>query len=81
MTSTHDTNPSASNNSFNTPTDNKDWHTVGRKQVIELLKSDTDRGLTNDEVVHKRNYFGKNELKQTGGRSKLSILWDQFTNV
>jgi len=74
-------NPSASDNSFNTPTNNKDWHTVGAQQAVEILKSNAEAGLTNDEVIQKQKYFGKNELKQTGGRSKLSILWDQFTNV
>ena len=68
-------------NSFDTPTNNRDWHTYEPQQVIELLKSNADNGLTDDEVIQKQRYFGKNELKQTGGRSKLSILWDQFTNV
>jgi len=74
-------NPSASDNSFNTPTNNKNWHTENPQQVVEILKSDAEKGLTDDEVIQKQKYFGKNELKQTGGRSKLSILWDQFTNV
>ncbi|MEO1672893.1 MAG: cation-transporting P-type ATPase, partial [Cyanobacteria bacterium J06631_2] len=64
-------NPSASDNSFNTPTNNKDWHTVGAQQAVEILKSNAEAGLTNDEVIQKQKYFGKNELKQTGGRSKL----------
>ena len=68
-------------NSFDTPTNTKDWHTVSPQQVIELLKSNAERGLNNDEIIQKQKYFGKNELKQTGGRSKLNILWDQFTDV
>ncbi|MEL7074745.1 MAG: cation-translocating P-type ATPase [Cyanobacteria bacterium J06648_1] len=74
-------NSQTSANTFDTPTNNQDWHIVSKQQVIKLLKSDAERGLTDDEVVHKQQYFGQNELKQTGGRSKLSILWDQFTNV
>ena len=73
-------NSSASSNTSNTPTNNRSWHTISSQQAVERLKSNEDIGLTNDEI-HKRKYFGKNELKQTGGRSKLSIFWDQFTNV
>ena len=68
-------------NSSDTPTNNKDWHTYKPQQVVEILESNTNNGLTDDEVIQKQKYFGKNELEQTGGRSKLSILWDQFTNV
>ena len=61
-------NSQTSASTFCTPTNNKDWHTFDTQQVIELLKSDADRGLTNDEVVHKRKYFGKIELMQRGVR-------------
>ena len=74
-------NSKISVNSSNTPTNSRDWHTYEPKQVVKILNSNVDVGLTGDEVAEKRKYFGKNELKQTGGRSKLSILWDQFTNV
>ena len=57
------------------------WHTIGSAKIIELFNSDADLGLSDDEVNLRHKYFGKNELKQLGGRSKLSILWDQFTNV
>ena len=74
-------NSKTTDNSSNTPTNTRDWHTVSPQQVIELLESNAESGLTNDEVIQKQKYFGKNELKETKGRSRLSILWDQFTNV
>ena len=74
-------NSKISANSFDTQTNNKDWHTYKPQQVVERLKSDADNGLSNNEVKLRHKYFGKNELKQIEGRSKLSILWDQFTNV
>ena len=74
-------NPLASSNTFDTPTNTQDWHTVSPQQVVEILKSNAERGFTDDEVVQRQKYFGKNELKQTEGRSKLSILWDRFTNM
>ena len=74
-------NSKTTDNSSNTPTNTRDWHTVSPQQVIDLLESNAESGLTNDEVIQKQKYFGKNELKETKGRSRLSILWDQFTNV
>ena len=46
-----------------------------------MLKSDAKRGLSIDNVYLRQQYFGTNELKETGKRSPLSILWDQFTNI
>ena len=57
------------------------WHTVSPEETIELLNSNTNNGLSTEEVTQRQKYFGKNELKQTVGRSSLSILWDQFTNI
>ncbi|WP_439655349.1 cation-translocating P-type ATPase [Waterburya agarophytonicola] len=66
---------------FGTLSSMNDWHTISPEKAIELLNSDASSGLSDDEVAQRRKYFGKNELKQTAGRSKLSILWDQFTNI
>lgn len=57
------------------------WHTISPEKAVELLNSDASNGLFGDEIHRRRKYFGKNELKQTAGRSKLSILLDQFTNI
>ncbi len=67
--------------SLSTLTSINDWHTINLEKAIELLKADASSGLSSDEVDRRQKYFGKNELKQTAGRSKLSILWDQFTNI
>ncbi len=57
------------------------WHTVSPEETIELLNSNANDGLSSEEVTQRQKYFGQNELKQTVGRSNLSILWDQFTNI
>ena len=57
------------------------WHTIGSEETIELLNSDAVYGLSGDDVIQRQKYFGRNELKQTGGRNNLAILWDQFTNI
>ncbi|MEM7594052.1 MAG: cation-translocating P-type ATPase [Cyanobacteria bacterium P01_A01_bin.83] len=57
------------------------WHTINPVKTLELLHSDAKGGLSSDEVFRRQQRVGKNELKQKVGRSKLSILWDQFTNI
>jgi P-type Ca2+ transporter type 2C len=57
------------------------WHTINLAETIELLNSDANHGLSSDEVNQRQQRFGKNELHETVGRSKLGILWDQFTNI
>ena len=59
----------------------KPWHAFSPEQTTQLLQSDPNRGLTIDEINQRQHYFGKNELKETGRRSPLDILWDQFTNI
>ena len=61
---------------FNTdamPHTTEPWHVVSPEQTIELLQSDANRGLTIDEIYRRQQYFGANELKETGGRSTLTI--------
>ncbi len=66
---------------FSTVISMKDWHTISPEKAIALLNSDGSNGLPRDEVYQRQKHFGKNELIQAVGRSKLSILWDQFTNI
>ena len=57
------------------------WHTISSEETIELLHSDRVRGLSAEEATSRQKYYGANELKETGGRHNLAILWDQFTNI
>ena len=63
------------------PRTNESWHAVNLEEVTELLQSDRQRGLSVDDVEQRQKHFGSNELKETAGRSALTILWDQFTNI
>ena len=63
------------------PQTTESWHKVSPEHTIELLQSDAYRGLNIDEIYQRQQYFGKNELKETGKRSPLTILWEQFTNI
>ena len=57
------------------------WHSISPEKTLELLQSDAHRGLTVNEIDSRQQYFGKNELKEKVGRSPLTILWEQFTNI
>ena len=63
------------------PQTDESWHAVSVKQVTELLHSDRVNGLSVDDIEQRQKHFGSNELKETSGRTPLTILWDQFTNI
>jgi Ca2+-transporting ATPase len=57
------------------------WHTLTVPQTIERLETDPNQGLSFKQVSARQAEFGPNEIKETGGRTALGILIDQFTNV
>ena len=63
------------------PRTDESWHAVSLDEVTELLQSNGENGLSVDDVTQRQKHFGSNELKETAGRSALTILWDQFTNI
>lgn len=56
------------------------WHTLSADQTLQNLGSQPS-GLTSEQVDEQRRRHGPNELEETGGRSALEILWDQFKNI
>ena len=74
-------NFSTTSNGATIPQTTEPWHAISSEQTIELLQSDARRGLSIDKIYQRQQYFGKNELKETGKRSNLNIFWDQFTNI
>ena len=57
------------------------WQAVSNEEAVILLQSDRDCGLESSEIERRQQLFGINELEETGRRSNLKILWEQFTNV
>ncbi len=57
------------------------WHTVPADKTLELLQSDRQLGLSSEQVEQRQQTYGFNELEETGGRSNLAILFDQFKNI
>ena len=59
----------------------KTWHTLSADQTLQILDTDSETGLTPQQVIGRQQQYGLNELKEVPGRSTLEILWDQFTNI
>lgn len=57
------------------------WHNLQVEKAQELLQSDRTYGLTTSQVVERQQRYGPNELTETGGRSAIEILVDQFKNI
>lgn len=58
-----------------------EWHALAPEEALARLQSDGSSGLTSAAVIERRQAYGANELEETGGRSSLRILLDQFTNI
>jgi Ca2+-transporting ATPase len=54
------------------------WHRQEAAAVLEELDTNADSGLTAAEAARRREKYGPNELRETGGRSVLRILWEQL---
>ncbi|MEO0009486.1 MAG: cation-translocating P-type ATPase [candidate division WOR-3 bacterium] len=59
----------------------KSWHRTSINQVLRELKVDRDRGLDPAEVRQRLTRFGRNEIREQGGRSPAAIFLSQFTSV
>jgi len=59
----------------------KAWYQMSGAEVLSALEVDAARGLTQAEVDARLEAVGPNELRDRGGRSKLSILLEQLTGI
>ena len=57
------------------------WHTLEVDKTIQILDSDRGTGLSSQQVEQRLQQYGLNEIQETGGRSALTILIDQFKNI
>jgi Ca2+-transporting ATPase len=57
------------------------WHALTIEDVLQKLESDRTQGLTQAQVKERLQRFGANELDEKAGRSRLTILIDQFKNI
>ncbi len=73
--------PESSMSSHSLPEPIKTWHTLPIEKAINALDTHSEAGLTSQQVTQRQEQYGFNELQESGGRSPLEILWDQFTNI
>ena len=57
------------------------WYMLEAAEVLRVLGTDAVSGLSNEEVVRRREEQGTNELEDRGTRSPWAILWDQFIST
>ncbi|KAG2176887.1 hypothetical protein INT43_007541 [Umbelopsis isabellina] len=58
-----------------------DYHAMDVNAVTEILKTDTEQGLTEDEVTERQLKYGHNELAGEGGVSAWKVLLRQLVNI
>ncbi len=54
------------------------WYQLSKKEVIRALKTNTENGLSEKEVLSRQKEFGKNKLPQKKPFSGLRIFLGQF---
>lgn len=57
----------------------RDVHTLGVGQVVTILRTDLERGLTAEEAEARLEEYGPNELEKRERISPLRIFLEQFT--
>ncbi len=57
------------------------WHALDIQEAIAALEANAETGLRATEAEQRLSDYGRNELVETGGRSRWRILLDQFTDV
>lgn len=58
-----------------------DWHLQPVEDVLSKLQVSLETGLNADEVAHRMEKYGPNELVDRGGKSPWKILLEQLTGV
>ncbi|HHP7243841.1 MAG TPA: cation-translocating P-type ATPase [Elainellaceae cyanobacterium] len=57
------------------------WHALDIEKALTTLDSDRQKGLTSDNAAERLRQYGLNELDERGGRSRWTIILDQFKNI
>lgn len=57
------------------------WYQMPVSAALDALATDRSNGISDEEASHRLAQYGPNELVERGGRGKLEILIEQFTNI
>ncbi|MBN2198334.1 MAG: cation-translocating P-type ATPase [Candidatus Aminicenantes bacterium] len=58
-----------------------DWHALETSEVERTLRTDAERGLTDEETARRLEEFGLNELRKEEKISPLRLFLSQFKNI
>ncbi|MCX7965353.1 MAG: cation-transporting P-type ATPase [Syntrophorhabdaceae bacterium] len=58
-----------------------DWHYMDIARVLEITKTDPDKGLSSDRCAKRLKKYGPNILPESVPRSRFSIFIDQFKSL
>ena len=61
--------------------ENHYWHNLSAEKVAEVLKTDTDKGLSEKEVILRQRKFGPNSLPEKKPLSQIKIFLEQFRSI
>jgi len=56
----------------------KSWHSLSAKEVIKILDTNPDQGLSENEVKARQEKFGLNKLPEERPLSSLRLFFEQF---
>jgi Ca2+-transporting ATPase len=57
------------------------WYKYPVEKAVAELNSSIDEGLSSTEAERRFTQYGPNEIQEKAGRSKLAILWEQFSGI
>lgn len=57
------------------------WHAKTSEEVIRELETDVSTGLTESEVLRRRERYGWNELRKGKSKSLLAMILEQFEDL
>jgi P-type Ca2+ transporter type 2C len=58
-----------------------DWYKLPVADALQQIGTKPDAGLSSAQAQELRAKFGPNELQEKAGRSRLAILWEQFSGI
>ena len=56
------------------------WYQLPANEVTQRLRTDLDRGLDENEIAQRREYFGANAIREGRRRGPIAMFLGQFTD-
>jgi Ca2+-transporting ATPase len=58
-----------------------EWHAIEKKEAESLLKTESEKGLSEHEAKSRLDKYGKNEIRQIARQSAFFIFLQQFKSI